>query len=268
MRLLFHVPTRFVGGGERHLQYLLKYMRRPYCEHDLQIRVTFQHNAAAQFVEELGLQNTQVRDAGALAKVVEAFCPDVIQFYTSPLAYEALGLVRHRARVIEVLHNLERFPEDTFSYPKDRTDVLVCVSAHARLFAWAQMPSMPALVIPNGVDDRRFRADPTKRSAQPVIGFAGRLAPDKGIDELIELAALLPVPVEMVGPDFGGYARRSWRNLTVLPETANPEIYYQRWWAFISASRREAFGMAIAEAMACGCPAVLLDCGGIVPYLR
>jgi len=268
MRLHFHVPTRFVGGGERHLQYLLKYLRQPHGERDLEIRVTFQHDALARFVEQLGVLHTQVRDAWALAKVVEAFGPDVIQFYTSPLVYEALGLVRHKARVIEVLHNLERFPEDTFSYPKDRTDFLVCVSPHARLFAWAQMQSMPALVIPNGVDDGRFRPDPTKRAARPIIGFAGRLAPDKGIEELIDLAARLPVPVEAVGPDFGGYAGRPLRNLTVHPETASPEDYYQRWWAFLSTSRREAFGMAIAEAMACGCPPVLLDCGGIVPYLR
>ncbi len=268
MRLHFHLPTGFVGGGERHLEYLVRHLRPPEATDDLEILITYQFAALAPFVEAMGVPSAQVNSSDALAELIDAHVPDVVQFYTSQLAYEALGLLRHRPRVIEVVHNVARFPGDGFSYPKDRTDFLVCVSPHARLFAWGQCCNVPALVIANGIDEARFCPAPGERAARPVIGFAGRLAPEKGIDTLIEIAARLPFPVELVGQDFGDYAARKSPNVTVLPETRSPEAYYRRWWAFVSASPKESFGMAIAEAMACGCPPVLLDCGGIVPYLR
>jgi len=268
MRLLFHLPTGFIGGGERHLEYLIRYLLPPHAERAPAILVTYQSAALAPFVAAFGVPAVQVGDAPGLAAVIASHAPDVVQFYTSPLVYAALGLLAHRPRVIEVIHNVGRFAGDAFSYPKDRTDLLVCVSPHARLFAWVHARGVPALVIPNGIDDDRFTPDAAARAASPIIGFAGRLAPEKGVDTLIDLAARLPWPVELVGPDFGGYAQRSLANVTVLPETAAPEVHYRRWWAFLSASPREAFGMAIAEAMACGCPPVLLDCGGIVSYLR
>ena len=268
MRLLFHLPTSFVGGAERHLEYLIRYLRRDHIDDETAILVTYEHPQMRPFVETFAVKHALVRDARHLAWVIEQHAPDVIQFYTSARLYEALGLVRHRARVIETVHNLARFEGDGFSYPKDRTDFFVCVSAHARLFAWTQAPTAPAIVILNGVDYQRFTPNPTRRSITPVVGFAGRLSPEKGIDTLLELAASLPFPVEVVGRDFGQYAGRAPHNVRLLPETATPEAYYQRWWAFVSTSPKEAFGMAIAEAMACGCPPVLLDCGGITPYLR
>ena len=268
MRLHFHLPTAFVGGGERQVEYLVKYLRPPYADDDPAILVTYEQEAIASFVARLGVPSAKVDSAPALAEVIAAHAPDVFQFYTSALAYEALGMVWHRPRVVELVHNVARFPGDAFSYPKDRTDFLVCTSPHARLFAWIHSRETPALVIPNGVDLERFRPIPAKRAPRPVIGFAGRLAPEKGIETIIEVARRLPYPVELLGQDFAGYAKRKLSNVTVLPESATPETYYRRWWAFLSASPRESFGLAIAEAMACGCPPVLLDCGGIVPYLR
>ena len=268
MRLLFHLPTSFVGGAERQLEYLIRYLRRNHVDDETAILVTYEHLQVRPFVETFAAKHVHVRHVRHLAWVIEQHAPDVIQFYTSARFYEALGLANHQARVIETVHNLARFDGDVFSYPKDRTDFLVCVSAHARLFAWTQAPKMPAIVILNGVDYQRFTPNPVQRSITPVVGFAGRLSPEKGIDALFTLAAKLPFPVEVVGHDFGQYAGRAPHNVRLLPETATPEAHYQRWWAFLSTSPKEAFGMAIAEAMACGCPPVLLDCGGITPYLR
>ncbi len=268
MRLLFHLPTSFVGGAERQLEYLIRYLCCDHIDDETAILVTYEHLQVLPFVETFGVEHVHVRDARHLAWVIEQHAPDVIQFYTSARVYEALGLAHHRARVIETVHNLARFEGDGFSYPKDRTDFLVCVSAHARLFAWTQAPAVPAIVILNGVDYQRFAPNPARRSATPVVGFAGRLSPEKGIDALLELATRLPFSVEVVGRDFGQYASRAPPNVRLLPESTTPEAYYQRWWAFVSMSPKEAFGMAIAEAMACACPPVVLDCGGITPYLR
>lgn len=268
MRLHFHLPTSFVGGGERQVEYLVKYLRPPHADDEPAIFITYQHDAIAAFVERLGIPSARVDSAMDLADAIEVHAPDVFQFYTCALAYEALGMVSPRPRVIEVVHNVARFPGDTFSYPKDRTDFLVCVSPHARLFAWTHARETPAVVIPNGIDLDRFCPSPGERAPRPVVGFAGRLAPEKGIDTIVDIARKLPYPVELVGQDFAGYAKRALPNVTVLPETPSPERHYRRWWAFVSASPRESFGLAIAEAMACGCPPVVLDCGGIVPYLR
>jgi glycosyltransferase involved in cell wall biosynthesis len=137
-----------------------------------------------------------------------------------------------------------------------------------RLYAWLHAPDAPVVVIPNGVDPVRFRPDPGARAATPVVGFAGRLSRDKGIDTILELAPRINCAIELVGRDFRGYRNARIPNVAVLPETDRPEDYYRRWWAFLSASPREGFGLAIAEALSSGCPPVMLRSGGITAYLR
>lgn len=265
MRVHYHVSAPFIGGAERQLEYLIKYLRR--LDPKFEPSISVETPELKPWAQKLGYASV-TRERKELFYVLERTQPQVFQFYTSAMAYRALLLLRYKPRVIEVIHNKNHFPGDPSTYPKDRTDIAVCVSPDAEAFIRRDYPHLNTIVVSNGVDQEKFFPVKDARSFVPVLGFAGRLCVDKGINALLEIATSLPCKLELVGEDFGGYARRQCENVTVFPHTDRPEDFYRRWWGFISASPHESFGLAIAEAMACGCVPVMLDCGGITGYLR
>ncbi len=133
-------------------------------------------------------------------------------------------------------------------------------------------------VVPLGVDLDRFRPDPSATDpfphiAHPRVVFVGRLRHYKGLPVLAAALARLPhVQLAMVG---GGPERAAFEEtlralgcrdrthllgdldddrLVRLLQTADAAV-------LASTSRAEAFGVAIAEAQACGVPAVTTDVG-------
>ena len=133
-------------------------------------------------------------------------------------------------------------------------------------------------VVPLGVDLHRFRpdpqvADPFPRIAHPRIVFVGRLRHYKGLPVLAAALARLPQAQLVVvgdGPERGRFEdtlrARGCRErahllgdldddpLVRLLQTADAA-------ALASTSHAEAFGVAIAEAQACGVPAVTTEVG-------
>jgi glycosyltransferase involved in cell wall biosynthesis len=103
--------------------------------------------------------------------------------------------------------------------------------------------------------------------------FAGRLSPEKGAAEAIDIARAAGMPIDVYGDIYDpGYSRdqvdprRNWPGVTVhpgVPRTllweamarAAVVLYPSRW--------DEPFGMAAAEAQACGTPVVAFGRGGL-----
>jgi glycosyltransferase involved in cell wall biosynthesis len=134
----------------------------------------------------------------------------------------------------------------------------------------------PLTVIPQfGVDAEMFKPPPLTQRREGtgfVIGYAGRLVPEKGVDLLLEALAELPgvwrADLVGSGPERAALARRA-RELgvadrvslsDVLPSIAMPR-YYQQLDVLVLPSRtrpnwKEQFGRVLVEAMACGVPVV------------
>ncbi|MGI9659630.1 MAG: glycosyltransferase family 4 protein [Gaiellaceae bacterium] len=132
---------------------------------------------------------------------------------------------------------------------------VVCVS-HALAEAARELGARDPHVIPNGVE---LPSAIGEEATPPHVLFAGRLSPEKGIDELLEATRGLALRVVGDGPmrDRVPSARGF-----IPPEELARE--YAEAAVVCCPSRREGFGLVAAEAMAHGRPVVATRVGGLV----
>jgi glycosyltransferase involved in cell wall biosynthesis len=161
----------------------------------------------------------------------------------------------------------------------------VAVSAPIRAeLETAGIPAARIRSIPNGVDVRRFApAEPAERRRLrralglppvPVVIYAGRLSPEKGVDVVVDAWAearrrgvVATLCLVGDGPERGALERRA-RDHGVLGAVrfAGPAADVAPWLhaadALVLPSRTEGLSVALLEAMACGLPVVATDVGG------
>jgi glycosyltransferase involved in cell wall biosynthesis len=149
-----------------------------------------------------------------------------------------------------------------------RPPAVAAVSAF-QASAWRRVVHVDA-ILPPYVPTRVI---PWSPAAGNGAVFAGRLSPEKGAAEAIDIARAAGVPIDVYGDTYdAGYSReqidprRAWPGVTVhqaVPRTslwaamarAAMVLYPSRW--------DEPFGVAAAEAQACGTPVVAFRRGGL-----
>jgi len=166
-----------------------------------------------------------------------------------------------------------------------RADAFVAVSRPIReeLLA-AGLPGARVHEIPNGVDTRRHLPvdEPERRRARralglppvPAVVYAGRLAPEKGVDVLVDAWAdarrrgcLATLAIVGDGPERAELERRARdHGILGLVRFAGAAEDVAPWLraadAFVLPSRTEGLSVALLEAMASGLPVVATDVGG------
>ena len=223
-----------------------------------------------------------------LAGYFERERPDVV-FANFPkaeyAAYFAARMASPAPPVVPVLHTAAP-PGSTDAgrrrYVWRATDRMVAVSRGAAQMASAVLgvPEDNISVIYNPAGtvrnlDRLVKEAPDhpwfRDGGPPVVLGAGRLAREKDFGVLIEafhrVQSEYPSRLVILGEGeqrnvLEGMVRaRGLEDRVSLPGWAeNPFAYMARAALFVLSSRYEGFGIVLAEAMACGCPAVSTDC--------
>jgi D-inositol-3-phosphate glycosyltransferase len=219
----------------------------------------------------------------------------------------ALALRDHwSVPVVQMFHTLGRIKNDVARHPAERepavrlreearliaeSDLLIAASEVERAHLVAHGAAAPRVtVIPCGVDTTLFRPGDVGEArvalgldARPVALFAGRIAPIKGLDTLLDAMArlaseeraprLLIVGGDADEPVDGHEAmlRRHVGRLGLADAVtfvgAQPQerlrSYYVAADVTVLPSYYESFGMVALEAMACGSPVIASRVGGL-----
>lgn len=162
---------------------------------------------------------------------------------------------------------------------------LHCTSAFEARSTAKALPRVKIIVEPNGISLDEFRELPPRGdfrrryglSDSPLITFLGRLYPGKGVEYLLPALAIMKrqdALLAIVGPDTGPFADAMKRDAYRLGLTSRviftgmlrgsariPPLVDAD--LFALPSEHENFGVAIAEALAAGCPAIVSEHVGL-----
>ena len=172
---------------------------------------------------------------------------------------------------------------------------IVAISRDNRRAILQRFPEVAekTILLPNSYNDEVFFPEPVDRAAllaqkgiafsgQPILLFAGKLAPFKGVDTLLRAAALYEGRVAkgvitLIAGDgaergplsalcrelgLGGVHFLGHQNQAQLRELYNAAD------VFAMPSRKEPFGLVALEAMACGLPVIASNEGGLPEFVN
>ncbi len=119
------------------------------------------------------------------------------------------------------------------------------------------------VVIPNMVD---YVADACNPASGEYMAYAGRIAPEKGIDTLIEAARISGLPLQIAGAAGESYRRSSGVNVVWRGHLPHDQLaaFYRNARFVVTPSRWQgAFGLVPAEAMMHGLPVIASRIGAL-----
>jgi glycosyltransferase involved in cell wall biosynthesis len=173
-----------------------------------------------------------------------------------------------------VVHTLHLPPDQAVSaalrqVARGRRPPAVATVSEFQAGAWGRIVPVDAILPPYPPT----RVIPWSEMAGPSALFAGRLSPEKGAAEAIDIARVAGVPIEVYGDVYdAGYSRdkidprRGWPGVTVhqgIPRAALWEAMARAAVVLCPSRWDEPFGLAAAEAQACGTPVVAFRRGGL-----
>ncbi len=146
---------------------------------------------------------------------------------------------------------------------------VVAVVSNSQAVAWRRVVPVGAVLPPYP----STRDIPWSGSAGQGAVFAGRLSPEKGAAEAIDIARAAGVPIHVYGDAYDeGYSReqidprRGLPGVSVHEAVPRPSLWQAMAEAVVvlcPARWDEPFGLAAAEAQACGTPVVAFSRGGL-----
>lgn len=300
MRVLMVSKACIVGIYQRKLEEIARFpdvellVAVPPAWHDGSRRIDLEHAYTSGYelaVEPMAFNGSfHLHFYPRLGKRLRAFAPDVVHIDEEPYnfaTFHALRLAKAAgARALWFSwQNLNRRYPPPFRfferYALRHADYAIAGSAGAAAVWRAKGYAGPLAIIPQfGIDPDFFSPPPDRQDTTRgfVIGYVGRLVPEKGVDLLLEAAAGMDggdwrLAIAGAGPERKRLEALA-QHLAIgervsfagsLPSLRLPQFYRGLNALAIPSRRRpnwiEQFGRVAIEAMACGVPVVGSDCG-------
>lgn len=149
-------------------------------------------------------------------------------------------------------------------------DIILAVSEFTQTEVLSRAKPKNVMVLYNGVDVDKFRSKGEKENLViTVASGSGNVIALKGLNAFLGAASQLPeVEFLVLGlskEDRDKLEAKSTENVELCGYVSHEELvsFYQRARVYCQLSYRESFGVALAEAMACGCVPVVTDRGAL-----
>jgi glycosyltransferase involved in cell wall biosynthesis len=305
MKITFLIRSLTFGGAERQLVVLAKELHAR--GHQVRVGVFYADGPLERDLTEAGIAVTVLNKQGRwdtfgflarLAVFLRSTQPDVVHGYLGTSNYLSLLLKPfHRGKVVWGVRASEmdggrydwfyRLDSNLERWLSRFPDLIIANSRTGRAHVVEKgYPAERTIVIPNGIDTRRFAPDREARirmraelgvsDDQILIGRVGRLDPQKDYPGFLRAAAIVAarnptVRFLLVGGGPESYAAElkslagelglAERTLWLEPRADMPAIYNALDLLVSSSVYGEGVPNVVAEAMATGVPAVVTDCG-------
>jgi glycosyltransferase involved in cell wall biosynthesis len=225
-----------------------------------------------------GAAQDQQPEAAAAAETAFANAYSTMQLSSYDVvhnhAFDAPAIRLATAVQAPVVHTLHLPPDRAvyaalrYAARNGRPPTVAAVSGY-QARAWRQVVPVDAILPPYPPT----RVVPWSENAGRGALFAGRLSPEKGAAEAIDIACAAGVPIDLYSDAYdAGYIReqieprRGWPGVTMhrpVPRTSLWEAMVLAEVVLCPSRWDEPFGMAAAEAQACGTPVVAFRRGGL-----
>ncbi|SEG36522.1 glycosyltransferase family 4 protein [Paenibacillus sp. UNC499MF] len=225
--------------------------------------------------------NRERFEAVIISTVAELILPLRSSGYTGKIIYEAQGLgsVEEAVFILKRIAPLLLLHADAVLYPRTPHLMRIFETYYAR---------MKKFSFHNCIDMESFRFESYPVAPVPIIGWVGRIEPNKNWRSLLEVGRLFRtrgrrVEIRMyvdntLGSEEEEFRKlvadyRLWSCLTVVPNLPHQEMARQysiigdSGGVLLSTSRVEGFGYAVLEAMCCRCPVVSTDSDGVRSFI-
>jgi glycosyltransferase involved in cell wall biosynthesis len=282
-KVLYIIPYKMVGGGEVWIREAVKDLDRSIYEPHIAF-VSGITTDLEKLFEGLDVTFEDLSNSGrdmALKCLVESGGFDIIHFYNSFGVYRVLHAACRqglRCRVVETVHS-ELSWNDSMTKVSTREPLVTVISAVSNRMARKLLKNgnKNVVMLPQNIDWDRFLGIPRSKDILDefqipksfVVGFVGRLSPEKNIPVLIECAKMMPdISFVIVGdgPQDGPLKiiAKELKNVFFVGRKNDLEKWYPAFDVLMLPSLMEGMPLVILEAMSAGTPVIASDVGAIV----
>ncbi len=284
-KVLYIIPYKMIGGGEVWVKEAIERLDKNIYE----AHVAFVHGyeEGTNLFNDMEVTIEDMSSRGrtfGLKCLVEAESYSIIHFYNSFGVYNILRsswAQGYRCRIVETVHSELTWNDAMTKVAKRDPMVAMLISVSDNLGKkLLKMGNKHVAVLPQQVDWNRFKVPRTKNILKDlniptdfVVGFVGRLSPEKNIPVILQCARSMPDTSFVIigdGPQAGPLKHMSsdLKNVFFLGKKNDVEKFYPAFDVLMLPSNMEGLPLVILEAMTSGTPIVASDVGAISEVVK